>query len=352
MRCAGALVDRLWLVLLVALGCLAGCGADSAVPSPWLDEPSLPLDLRITVEPREVGLLAPVRVTLDRYRKQGVEVAFAPKLDDKVFLTKVSETSDERPFGDGLWQRTTMILLPIDGPRELTIPSFRAETVVAEGQEPQVATTPTQTITVTTTLSAEHGAEIEAPGDPFPTPFAGWWWLIGAVLLVGLIATGIWWRSRNQSLQPHAAIIVPAHVKALRELARWRNAKRETPEEIDAFYVAVSQVLRVYLEERFGLHAPEQTTEEFLRDLDGSAALIREYRAELQGFLTQCDMVKFARFVPPDAEHDKAYQLAEALIESTRIDRVGDAQGVDSHGGQPRAGGATASSSAQAEVLP
>ena len=97
---------------------------------------------------------------------------------------------------------------------------------------------------------------------------------------------------------------------------------RATEAEIAAFYVGVSQVLRVYLEDRFGLHAPERTTEEFLRDLDGSEQLIREHRTELKGFLTQCDMVKFAKLLPSEAEHDKTYQLAESLIESTRVDRI------------------------------
>lgn len=315
------------LLLAVVLVLFAACAGDNAVPSPWQEPPVLQLDLRITVDPVEVGLLQPVRVTLDRFRKQGVEVSFVPNVPDKSFVTKDTSTSTERPYGDGFWQRTTMILLPIAGPGDLKIPSFRAETAVPEGEQPQIASTPEQVVKVTTTLTGEHGADIEAPGDPFPTPFAGWWWILGAALvLLVFVAVFVWMSRRAANNRLDAiAIAVPAHVKALRELQRWRAAPRITEAEIDAFYVGVSQVLRVYLEDRFGLHAPERTTEEFLHDLKGSAGLVREHDAVLKGFLTQCDMVKFAKVVPAEAEHDTTFQLAEAFIESTRADRAPDA---------------------------
>lgn len=313
-----------WLLATV-LVLFAACGNDNAVPSPWQEPPVLQLDLRITVDPLEVGLLQPVRVTLDRYRKRGVEVSFVPKVPDKLFVTKHTLTSEERPFGDGFWQRTTMTLLPIAGPGDLQIPAFRAETAVPEGEQPQIATTPEQLVKVTTNLLAEHGADIEAPGDPFPTPFAGWWWIFGSVVVLLVFATVFLWLSRrNPGIKAHATA-VPAHVKALRELQIWRTAPRTSEAEIDAFYVGVSQVLRVYLEDRFGLHAPERTTEEFLRDLEGSTDLVREHTEELKGFLTQCDMVKFAKLVPGVAEHHTTFELAEAFIESTRADRTPDA---------------------------
>ena len=116
-------------------------------------------------------------------------------------------------------------------------------------------------------------------------------------------------------------------MRALRELRRWQGAARESAAEVDAFYVGVSQVLRRYLEERFGLRAPERTTEEFLRDLERGDSLARRHRGVLERFLSQCDMVKFAKVVPSPDEHGRAYALAEAFVESTRADRVGASEG-------------------------
>lgn len=313
-------VRTLWL-LLFALA-FAGCGNDQAVPCPWPEPPVLPLDLRVTIDRDEVGLLQPVMVTVDRYRKDGIEVTFDPTVPDKKWVTKDSKTSDERAYGDGFWQRTTIVLLPIDGPGKLKIPPFEAETQVAEGEQSQVATTPEQVVEVKSHLTAEHGEEVEAPGDPFPTP-PDYWLYLGVAGLVLAFCIVMWLLGRRRKDPQQAlTVAVPAHVKALRELLRWKDAPRTTPAEIDAFYVGVSQVLRVYLEDRFGLHAPERTTEEFLHDLNASAALVRDHGVELRRFLTQCDMVKFAKHVPTDQDHLTTYGLAESFIDATRADRA------------------------------
>ncbi|MFT4840182.1 MAG: hypothetical protein ACI8UD_003939 [Planctomycetota bacterium] len=309
-------------LLCMVLVLFVACSSDTAVPCPWQAPPTLLLDLRVTLDRTEVGLLQPVMVTVDRYRQNDVEVSFAPIVPDTQFVTQDSKVSEERSYGDGWWQRTTIILLPIDGPGDLKIPPFSAETVVPAGEVAQVATTPEQVLTVTTTLAAEHGAEIEAPGDPFPTP-AGYLWYLIALAAVLLIAGIVWWRrSRQQNRSQAVTVAVPAHIKAIRQLLRWKDAPRTTPAEIDAFYVGVSHVLRVYLEDRFGLHAPERTTEEFLHDLDGSIQLVRDHGLELRRFLSQCDLVKFARLVPTDADHQMTYEMAESFVESTRADRA------------------------------
>jgi hypothetical protein len=38
--------------------------------------------------------------------------------------------------------------------------------------------------------------------------------------------------------------------------------------------------------------------------------------------LSQCDLVKFARLVPTDADHQMTYEMAESFVESTRADRT------------------------------
>ena len=308
-----------WMLMFVIL---AGCSADDSVASPWQEPPSLELDLRVTVSPSEVDLLQPVTVTVDRFRKQGVEVSFAAAVPDTDFVTEAVESEEERAYGDGFWQRTTLTLLPIMGPGELKLPAFKAESIVSAGEVALVATTPEQTILVTSTLAPEHGEAIEAPGDLFPAPFQNWGWLLLLAVLatIGVFARLLW--SRRKQHRQLATVPVPAHVKALRELLLWKAAPRVSSAELDAFYVGVSQVLRVYLEERFGLHAPERTTEEFLHDLDSSAQLVRDHASELRRFLSQCDLVKFAKFVPTDADHETTYDLAESFVESTRADRV------------------------------
>ena len=71
---------------------------------------------------------------------------------------------------------------------------------------------------------------------------------------------------------------------------------------MDEFFVELTDIVRRYLEQRFDLHAPELTTEEFLDIAASSPDLTGEHRGFLQTFLRNADQVKFARHVP--AEND------------------------------------------------
>jgi hypothetical protein len=72
------------------------------------------------------------------------------------------------------------------------------------------------------------------------------------------------------------------------------------------------------MENRFSLRAPEMTTEEFLIDLKNSDVLNEEQKSLIREFLSHCDMVKFARYLPGGSESESSYNSAERMIEQTR----------------------------------
>jgi hypothetical protein len=84
----------------------------------------------------------------------------------------------------------------------------------------------------------------------------------------------------------------------------------------------VSDALRVYLEERFDFHAPDRTTEEFLTELQGTNRLIDLQKESLGGFLQSCDLVKFARFEPPEESLRELHQNALRLVDETQFDPI------------------------------
>ena len=146
---------------------LASC--DSAAPSPWAAPPELALDLRVEVAPLEVGVLQPVSVTVDRYRAGDVQATLQADFDDADWVEQERVERDEQPLGQGFWQRTVFTLLPLRGPGELRVPALRVE--ASDGAEEGVAASSEEVVVlVTSVLSDEHGAEIEAPGAPFSLP--------------------------------------------------------------------------------------------------------------------------------------------------------------------------------------
>ncbi len=318
-------------VLLLVLASIApGCAEGSArvaLPAvPWTQAPDLDLDLRAWASTKEAPLLGDVTVVLDLFRAGGVTTAFAPAVPEG-FRGSV-ETLPEAPLGAGHAQRFVLHVRPARL-GEIEIASFKAEGKRADVEAPVVATTPALSLTVASVLG-EHGAEVEAPAPPFPPRFPWLPWGLGAAGVALVVALLLWWRPwRRRQRAASDEVRLPAHVTALRALSRLRHGARETAEEVDAFYVEVSRILRAYLEERFGLHAPERTTDEFLAELNAqgqASPLDGRQRGALAGFLRQCDLVKFARARPGVDVHEESLRIAEELVEATRADRVPEAK--------------------------
>jgi hypothetical protein len=118
-------------------------------------------------------------------------------------------------------------------------------------------------------------------------------WLLLAVVagavLLGLSAYGIWrWLRRRR----RPRVLLPFEI-ALQRLEEMRALMQ--PSQAREFSIAVSDVVRRYIEERFGVTATHRTTEEFLHDLlESSHAPLARHPALLAEFLQQCDLVKFA----------------------------------------------------------
>ena len=92
--------------------------------------------------------------------------------------------------------------------------------------------------------------------------------------------------------------------------------------EIKPFYQRISDILRHYIENRFGLHAPEQTTEEFLGLMQASPALPPVYQGLLKEFLQHCDLVKFAEHVPSTEDIQNTFDACKNFIFETKAEEV------------------------------
>jgi hypothetical protein len=143
----------------------------------------------------------------------------------------------------------------------------------------------------------------------------GWaWvlWVLGALALAAAIAALVMWLLKRRANQPSPPC-EPAHVRARRRLADALALIGEPR----FFCIAVSETVRVYLEERFELRAPERTTEEFLAELQTSPVLDAAQKLGLADFLSRCDMVKFAKYEPSREELMGLHAAAVRLVEET-----------------------------------
>lgn len=136
--------------------------------------------------------------------------------------------------------------------------------------------------------------------------------IAGAALLGALLWLG-WWLWRRRKPTKAREHIVPPDERARTRL----NAALALLDHPERFCTTVSEITRSYLEERFGLKAPDQTTEEFLAVLPKNAELDERHKESLAGFLTGCDLVKFARFEPARADLEALHAAALDLVLQT-----------------------------------
>ncbi|HEX5222565.1 MAG TPA: hypothetical protein VFZ59_23625 [Verrucomicrobiae bacterium] len=151
-----------------------------------------------------------------------------------------------------------------------------------------------------------------APPVDIPDPFAWLWWSLAALALVA-VALLLWLWLRKRATQPPSVPVVPAHVRAKQKLQDALSLISQPK----PFVIAVSDAARWYLEERFNFRAPERTTEEFLNDLQRTDRLTPDQKDSLGQFLTNCDLVKFAKYEPGETELRDLHASAVRLVEET-----------------------------------
>jgi hypothetical protein len=155
------------------------------------------------------------------------------------------------------------------------------------------------------------------PPIEIPNEWAWVWWSLAALALAAA-AFVLWRRWRRQQQQLPPIVVVPPHVRAKQKLQEaWPLLS-----DPNRFCTLVADTIRVYLEERFELRAPERTTEEFLVELRTSTHLTRDQKETLGRFLESCDLVKFARFEPTETDLRQLHEAAVRLVDETQFDAV------------------------------
>lgn len=157
--------------------------------------------------------------------------------------------------------------------------------------------------------------EIRPPHVP-----AGWLtWLLVALALCALAATGYYWYKRLQAKPREIAreqdtrpgnVIALSKIDALLDSGLWEN------QQYKLFYITLSDILREYLWRQFHVDASSDTTAELLRRVK-TMPQMKPLMNQLREFLSSGDLVKFAKAVPSEQIRDKDVTLLRQIITET-----------------------------------
>ena len=148
-------------------------------------------------------------------------------------------------------------------------------------------------------------------------------WIIGFILLATILFLIIYAINRRKKNIPLFSLPskpkLPPHVIALSELDRLKEEQLWQHDKVKDYYTRLTDILRVYLEERYSVPAMEQTTYEILSEFKGENSQIKgKLFTGLQKTLDTADLVKFAKYTPLADENHFVLVQAYNLVEETK----------------------------------
>jgi hypothetical protein len=313
-------------IALLAAGCHHGAGGPSGEAAQGTDKPARsvvergPVRLGVSVTPAKPRLSDEPILTVTIDYEQGVKVrkpAFGESIGD--FLIRDFHTPPLRIEGNREIIEQTYTLEPTRTGKIFVLPigitftdarphgDGKEHTLESEGLTVEVASVAGSTIPSLESLRPPAGP-VELPESRAATAR----WLAGLAVLLAMAIGIIVWRRRVHARVTTAQAMSPRELAYL-ELQRLLEAKLAEG-DVKLFYVELTGVVRRYIERTTGVRAPEQTTQEFLREISRAGTFAEDEGRRLVSFLEAADLVKFAAHRPRAEDVQESFRRAKAFI--------------------------------------
>ena len=133
-------------------------------------------------------------------------------------------------------------------------------------------------------------------------------WLVFVIVFVTLSLLGliVWWFARRP--KPELPPKLPREIALVELEQSRREIGMMSPYQ---FSIRVSDILRRYVTQQYGLPATRQTSIEFLTAAAKAPSFSTDEKSLLEDFLNRCDLIKFARYEATTS--DSELLLEEAI---------------------------------------
>lgn len=317
------------LLCVLAAALLLSCedGADEAETFDFAIDESFergPMTLSLRVDRDEITIAGTIHLVLEARVDEGYAIEM-PKFGDKLEQFGIVDFRDPPQTLDGenrVVVSRMYTLEPFLSGEYIVPPMTVSFWKKDDAENRHQIETEEIAITVNSLLPEDHAElQIKEIAPPVGLPKESKAWLYGVCVLVVAAVAGIvvflWWRrKRGEGL----AETIPPHELAFSALEAVLAENLIEKGQYKQFYIKVSDVLRRFIENRFFLHAPERTTEEFLAELRASDVLATAHKALLRDFLEHCDLVKFAEHHPANDDIQQTFDTCKQFILETAND--------------------------------
>jgi hypothetical protein len=162
---------------------------------------------------------------------------------------------------------------------------------------------------------AEEFHDIAPPVDYSLIP--PWLVFVISFVLLCLLGLAVWWFIRRPKPVPPPKL--PREI-ALGELEQiHREIEKMSPYQ---FSIRVSDILRRYVSQQYGLPAMRQTSIEFLTAAAKAPSFSADDKSLLEDFLNRCDLIKFAKYEATTSDSELLLEEAIRFVKGGQLATV------------------------------
>jgi len=145
--------------------------------------------------------------------------------------------------------------------------------------------------------------------------------VVTAVLIILSILGFLLYRKfRKKQIQEEIEKSLPAHILAYKELDKLKSEKLWENGKTKEFYSRLSDIMRIYLENRFGIQAMELVSSETINSFKNQKLYEDMVVQMLENILVTADLVKFAKANPLTLENQKNLDNSYLFVEQTKME--------------------------------
>jgi hypothetical protein len=142
------------------------------------------------------------------------------------------------------------------------------------------------------------------------------------LIIAGVISFAVYYYKKKKKKEPIFRLPqkpkLPPHEIALKELEELRDKKLWQNNKIKEFHSELTEIIRKYIEGRFGIPALEMISDDIIESIN-RLDIDNRKKEELTEMLRLADLVKFAKESPLPSEHDLSFNNALDFVKGTII---------------------------------
>jgi hypothetical protein len=146
--------------------------------------------------------------------------------------------------------------------------------------------------------------------------FPRWLAVFFALVIIAAVLTWVYFRRKKTLVAKSILPPRPPEEMAFEELNALAGMRLVEKGLVKEYYIRMSDIIRRYIEARYKILALDRTTWELYQEMR-IKRIERQHSDMIRDFLEECDLVKFAKYVPTQKEIEEIYKRAKEIVEVT-----------------------------------